>query len=314
MIDFRDFLRSLGLRPGTVAPDGKWRRCPTEAKPKRRNGAYKLLPGGTLGFAQDWTTMSEPAVWRAGKDADTPAFDVSAYRRHQAEARERQRRAVVSAKGFYATCRPLRGSHPYLESHDLSMRGCEGLRVDDDGWLVVPCMRRGQIVSLQRIAPDGTKRFWPGAPVAGTTYAIERGSATLTVLCEGLATGLAIYAAAPVARVLVCWNTGNLASLDIDLSGFSVIAADNDHGTEERQGTNPGIEAARKAAERLGCGVAWPEDIHGTDWADLRSERIAERKAMDRPYETDAQIRRDVDAQIRSALMREAKFVARGAA
>lgn len=313
MNDFTAFLRSLGLRPGTIAPDGKWRRCATESKPKKRNGAYKLLPGGAMGFAQDWESMSEPATWRPDKQS-VPDFDRAAFRRHQQEAREQQRKAIVAARGFYAGCRPLRGGHPYLDAHGLSMRGCEGLRVDDDGWLVVPCYRGRDVTSLQRIAPDGTKRFWPGAPVAGTTYTIERPSATLTVLCEGLATGLAIYAAAPISRVVVTWNTGNMTRLEMQLQGLAVIAADNDHGTAEKIGTNPGIEAARKAAERLGCGVCWPEDVRGTDWADLRSERIAERKEMARKYETEAQIRRDVDSHIRSELLRAAKFVARGAA
>jgi phage/plasmid primase-like uncharacterized protein len=114
--------------------------------------------------------------------------------------------------------------------------------------------------------------------------------------------------------VIVAWNAGNLAKLDMALQGLAVIAADNDHGTEERTGTNPGIEAARKAADSLGCGVAWPDGITGTDWSDYRNELVEERRSAARKYETEAQIKRDVDARIRSALMREAKYVARGAA
>jgi putative DNA primase/helicase len=222
--------------------------------------------------------------------------------------------ATEAARSFYSECLPLRGGHPYLEAHGLDMRGCEGLKVDPDGWLVVPCLRGRSVTSVQRIAPDGTKRFWPGASVAGTTYRIERRSATLTVLCEGLATGLACFAAAPITSVVVAWNAGNLARLDMALQGLAVIAADNDHGTEERTGTNPGIEAARKAADSLGCGIAWPEGITGTDWSDYRNELVEERRSAARKYETEAQIKRDVDARIRSALMREAKYVARGAA
>jgi phage/plasmid primase-like uncharacterized protein len=83
-----------------------------------------------------------------------------------------------------------------------------------------------------------------------------------------------------------------------------VIAADNDHGTEERTGTNPGIQAAQEAAQALSCGVAHPEGIRGTDWADARQEwaAIAESKGDRTPTRT-------ADAQIRGKIMAQARFV-----
>lgn len=314
MTSFDDFIRGLGLIPRGIAPDGKWRRCGTQEQPRKRNGAYKLALGGRIGWAQDWSTMSEPAEWRVGKDAKLPAFDVDAFRRGQQEAREAARLATLEARAFYERCAELRGGHPYLEAHGLDMRGCLGLKVDSRGWLVVPCLRGSAVMSLQRIAPDGTKLFWKGASVAGTTYRIERPGATVNVLCEGLATGLACYAALPTCRVIVTWNAGNLASVSDVPPGLSVIAADNDHWTEDRRGFNPGIEAAEKAAERLGCGVAYPRGIQGTDWSDYRQETYAERVERRGKYETRAQVRRAVDAEIGRELMRQARFVAQGAA
>lgn len=310
-MNFRAFLVSLGLNPKTVAADGKWRRCSTQDKPRSKNGAYKLAIDGRVGFAQDWATMQEPAVWRPDEDAKLPEFDPAALRRARAEQRRKLVDATTAARAFYQRCDPLRGGHPYLEDHGLGMRGCLGLKVDKDGWLVVPALQGRSLMSVQRISPTGDKRFWPGASVSGTSYPVERRSATVTVLCEGLATGLACYAALPMCRVLVAWNAGNLAKTPERPTGMVVIAADNDHATEERTGKNPGIEAAQDAADLLGCGVAYPTGIKGTDWADYRTERLAARLEREGPHETRGTIGRTVDAEIAGALMREAVFVAR---
>lgn len=306
MTDFTAFCHALGLRPGVVVPDGKWRRCPTEAHPRKRNGAYKLAPDGSVGWAQDWSTMSEPATWRAsGKNA--LAFDAREYRQRQEEAQRASEHATAEAREFYELAKPLRGGHPYLEAHGLDMRGCEGLKVDAKGWLVVPALRRGALQSLQRISPDGEKRFWYGASVAGTSYVVERRDAVVTVLCEGLATGLACYRSLSASRVVVAWNAGNLNAVDVG-NGMLVIAADNDHETEARIGRNPGLEAARKAAEQYGCGIAYPTGIHGSDWCDYLLERTADRMATKGRYTTPAAVRQSVEGEVRSALLREARL------
>lgn len=318
-VTFRAFLRSLGLHPRTIAPDGKWRRCPTESHPKKRNGAYKLAPDGRIGFAQDWATMTEPAVWRAGKETDLPEVDVLALRRAQQEHEAAVRRAIQEARAFYGRCEVLRGGHPYLEAHGLGMAGCGGLRVDQEGWLVIPAYHGRNIQSVQRIAPDGAKRFWPGAPVGGTRYTIGRGGGpeALTVLCEGFATGAACYTALLAhrrpARVVVLWDAGNLERAAKETPGWKVIAADNDHETEARTGRNPGLQAAQVAAEQSGAGIAYPTGIQGTDWADLAQERRAERLIRMGPHETRGGVEREVQAEIARELERQAKYVVRRA-
>lgn len=309
MNDFADFLRSLGFRPGAVVPDGRWKRCATESKPKKKNGAYKLVLDGSVGFAQDWETMSEPVIWRAGEKAELPHFDRDAHRRSLEDARIKRQNAIRAARSFYADCEPLRGGHPYLESHGLDMTGCYGLKIDRDGWMVVPARKGHSIMSLQRISPEGEKRFWPGAPVSGTTYRIEKRGAAVTVLCEGLATGLAVYACVPNPRVIVAWSTGNLSKIELP-PGLTVIAADNDHGTEERTGTNPGIEAAENVAAQIGCGIAYPIDIKGTDWSDYRKERMEIEMSRRLGHETRGRVTQKVEAEIRGRIMAAARFVA----
>jgi putative DNA primase/helicase len=308
---FDHFLRSLGLRPRTILPDGRIRRCATEDKPRGFNGAYKLMTDGRVGWGQDWGSMPKPAIWRARGRYDGPEpVDVAALRRAEQEQVEARRRAQDAARLFYSGCSELRGGHPYLAAKGLDMQGCHGLRVDGEGWLVIPALRNGIFQSIQRIAPDGTKRFWRGAPVKGSSYVIDRRDAQVTVYCEGLATGLACYRAVPASRVVVAWDAGNLAQLTDRSCGLTVVAADNDHGTAERLGKNPGLEAAQQAAQALGCGLAFPEGIKGTDFADYRVEHISQRLAR-RYRETTSRIERAVDAEIADRLMRAARFVPR---
>lgn len=328
---FAEFLRSLGLQPRDIRDDGRVRRCPTDDHPRSRNGAYWLAPGGFAGWAQNHATMGDIARWRAEGHVDVPEFDPKKLR----EAKRRQRHELIAAtraaRTFYEAATPLRGGHPYLAAHGLDMTGCFGIRVDLDGWLVVPAWRGESLTTVQRISPEGEKRFWTGASVKGSSYAIERRSAALTILCEGLATGLAVYAAVPLSRVVICFTTGNMAATAQRMpSGLTVIAADNDHRTicqrhrteglsapyepwEQRPEwctCNPGRCAAVDAASAIRCGVALPTEIDGTDWADWRQERLVARLEAwgRRGHVTEAMICRDVDAEVAREMQRNALF------
>jgi putative DNA primase/helicase len=317
MMDFNSFCCSIGLLPRAIDPDGRWHRCPTESHPHSKNGAYKLALDGGIGFAMDWSVHPEPLTWRPEGDIHLQPVDRAAIERRKAEERMRTAAATKAAQEYFAACRPLREGHPYLTKKHLDMAGCFGLRVEKAGWLVVPMYVNGQIISVQKISPEGEKLFWLGAPTRGAHYVIERRDAPLSVLCEGLATGLGIFAAVPTARVVVAFNAGNLARVAETLTwrGMVVVAADNDAATEQRTGTNPGIKAAQDAAAILGCGVAIPSGIVGTDWLDYRNEKIEERRQVPRFRRgiSDLGIRRAVDAEINAAMLRNATLSRRAA-
>ncbi len=311
MNGFADFCRSMGLHVGAAVPDGKWHRCTTDAKPRSKRGAWKLSIDSRIGWAWDPGVHSAPATWRPDQaTADAMPFDPAKLDAARAEARQAAIEAIRGARAFYDDCQPLRGGHPYLEAHALDMTGCFGLRIDRKGWLVVPAQYRGAIMTVQRISPDGDKRFWPGAPVKRACYRIERQTATVSVLCEGLATGLALFAAVPTCRVIAAFNSGNLIHAAPQMpAGLAVVASDNDWETEARIGTNTGLKAAQEAADAIGCGVAVPRDIEGTDFSDMRRELVAARMAIRHEHERESAIRRAVDAKIAAEIMRNAVFI-----
>lgn len=307
MSDFASFLRSADLIPGEVVADGKWYRCPTEAHPRKKNGSYKLAQDGMVGWCQNFEIHGEPLTWRPEADAQRGTFDREAFARRKAAERKALIEATHAAQRFYLDCQPLRGGHPYLTSHGLTMAGCFGLKVDREGWLVIPMLVGASIISVQRISPEGEKKFWYGASVKGGSYTINRPGASLSVLCEGFATGAAIFDAAPLTRVVVGFNAGNLPNVSLP-RGLAVVAADNDHETEARIGRNPGVLAAQQAGEALGCGVAIPSGIVGTDWADYRQEIVARRLAARKIGQREGEIRRAVDAEIAATMMRHAQY------
>ena len=271
---FEQALQASGLIPGAIVADGKWRRCKTTDKPKHRNGAYVLYADGR-GYFRNWATDHAVNSWGADTaQVRTPsAAEMAERERRKKQEREYRLRAIRGAREQWAQARSPRSLHPYLERKGLSAVGTNALRVHGDA-LIVPVFWRDRLMSIQSITPDGQKRFWTGAPVKGGAFVLDRPRAAVTAVCEGLATGLAIFQSLRMARVIVAFDAGNLIHAVDQLrpTGSVVICADNDHGTEAKRGTNPGREKAANAAELIGAGVAWPEGIEGTDFCDMLIE------------------------------------------
>lgn len=271
-MSFEAAMSASGLVPRIITPDGKWRRCATTDKPKKRNGAYILYPDGR-GYWRNWATDGELNSWRDDGVNHAKPIDFAAIERQRSAERQARIAAIRGAREAWAKAGPLRGLHPYLEKKGLSALGCAGLRQSGD-LLVIPVHFGDRITSLQTISPDGEKRFWKGAPVKGGSYVLRREKSALTAICEGFATGLAVYQSVKHATVVIAFDAGNLVHVVDRLRpvGSVVICADDDHGTQAKRGFNPGKEKAQSAADLIGAGVAWPVGIEGTDWADALLE------------------------------------------
>lgn len=276
-MSFEQAMQLAGLFPREVTADGRIRRCATKSHPHRRNGWYLLHLDGRRGVWGDNAIAPRQATGHWTNEETTSRQPTAEELERQRREKEKQRayriQAIRSARAFWNKARPLNRPHAYLERKGLSPFGCAGLR-QHDGLLVVPVLWKQSLISVQTITADGTKRFWPGAPVKAGSHCIDRPSAAITVLVEGLATGLAVYQSMRHARVVVAFDAGNLLPV-VDLlrpTGSVVIAADHDHGTQARRGFNPGVEKATNAAELIGCGVAWPTGIEGTDFCDFLLE------------------------------------------
>lgn len=254
-------------KPDAAEDRATWKSC-------RKRGPVKVAT--LFGIAKDhgWRPKAQTSAKL------TPAeLKARAAQRQAAEAQEassktqRQRQAAEEAARQWAEASP-EGSSDYLIRKGVANHGG---RFAPDGALLLP-MRdaAGELHNLQRIAPDGEKRFLPGGRKMGTLHVIgDPQAATCLLVAEGYATAASVHEA--TARpVVVAWDAGNLAHVVRALRGRYpelriALAGDDDKGTAARTGKNPGRAKATEAAKLAKGPAIFPAGLaeDGSDWNDL---------------------------------------------
>jgi phage/plasmid primase-like uncharacterized protein len=161
--------------------------------------------------------------------------------------------------------------HAYLDKKRVLSYG---LRVDDEGTLLIPMLGRDKkICSLQTIDGDGQKLFLTNGRAAGSYFRIgkSKGDDGSTIcIAEGYATGATVHeATGHGVFVAFCdWNLTAVAEMVRERypDAHIVICADDDWKTEG----NPGLASARKAARAVDGKVAVP--AFGDDRADEQTD------------------------------------------
>lgn len=231
-----------GLLIRDLIPDGRWHRCSTTDKPKKKNGAY--LFDGARGVVKNFATMANYAAYRDGVAVGQVDKAELRARKALAEADSRARQAEARALAEQMLARATLDVHPYLEAKGFPQE--KGLVLD--GELLIP-MREfrlyKQINSLQRIAADGTKLFLPGGKAKGSVFFIGPPAAAENWYCEGYADGLTLVLAGKnlyrQLRAVVCFSAANLASV-AKAMGRGFVYADNDEsGTGQKAAESTGL-------------------------------------------------------------------------
>jgi len=144
--------------------------------------------------------------------------------------------------------------------------------------LVVPlCNEHSEIVGLQYIHPDGSKKFEYGTPKQGNYFEFRPvlSESQIIYLVEGFATGATLFMALPD-PIFVAFDAGNLVHASKTLKRVYpknriIICGDDDRFSTE----NKGREAALKASREIKCDMLFPvfkELVEGkTDFNDLHS-------------------------------------------
>lgn len=276
-------------KPEAAEDRATWKSC-------RKRGPITVAT--LFGIAKDhgWRpeSVQTPATKLSAAELKAKAAQRKAAEELEAASQaQRQREAAGLAARQWAEA-SLDGSSAYLARKDV---GNHGGRFADDGALLLP-MRdaAGEMVNLQRIAPDGEKRFLPGGRKAGTLHLIgEPAGAPWLLVTEGYATGASVHEATgrPVA---VAWDAGNLAHVVRALRGQYpepriAIAGDDDRATQARTGKNPGRVKAAEAAKLAQGPAIFPEGLPeaGTDWNDLHQSAGVE------------EVRRQIEAALQAA-------------
>ena len=261
---FRDAIAAAGLTPpDEIIGDGKLHRFSSNGRPRDESGWYKFFdddrPAGAFGC---WRSDIS-STWKSSNPQEFTPAEREAYRARMRDA-EAARAAELAAAQAYAAQAAAdlwadstdADDHPYLTAKGING---EGARIHGDMLLVPMKHVAKQLVGLQRIYPDGSKRFIKGTPLAGAYCTIGIPSRDgVIAICEGYATGASIRAATGHC-VVVAFNAGNLQAVALKirkaLPGTTIIiCADDDAWTDG----NPGMKAAADAALASKSMVAFP--------------------------------------------------------
>ncbi|WP_083868067.1 toprim domain-containing protein [Halomonas smyrnensis] len=263
---------------------GRFERFDAPDKPKgNANGWYRIHSPQAASFGFWHSGVSEFVTLHGPTDPDAAALArLNTMRDRDRRDRERQQReaqVAERARRWWTEARPADPAHPYLErkrlpSHNLRQRG---------EMLLMPMYHDGELVNLERIFPDGSKRTLAGGRVRGVASLIGRlaGDERLLV-AEGWSTAAVLHDAMGC-PVVVARNADNLTPVarhlrqrlpDADIT----ICGDDDRHLPARGLTNKGRVAARHAALAIDARLLMPSFCQGcktcTDFADVRLCRL----------------------------------------
>ena len=272
-------IKELAAAPATIEPGPILRF--DDPKGKRGNLAcfcQLFSDGHPAGYFGNWRTGFYQTWVYGGVSSMTSAerqrFSIQiarAKQQREKERAERQQQAQEKALYLWEQASTAKPEHPYLMKKQVSPHNLRQLGTV----LLVPLYVNAQLANLQRIYPNGDKRFLSGGRITGAYSVIGSHPNTERVyMCEGWATGATIYQQTQC-PVLCAMNAGNLKPVAAQLRAAMpdsriIIAGDDDRETEG----NPGATKAIEAAQHIGGEVIfpqWPPDAPAslTDFNDL---------------------------------------------
>jgi predicted P-loop ATPase/phage/plasmid primase-like uncharacterized protein len=280
--------------------------------------------GGTFGHFSGDDPGTERFEWSGAPLSEEVLAETR--RRQEAADREQAERDARQAKLAANRARDQwnraaeHGESTYLERKRIT---AEGVRFDADGTIFVPMYQYGddaRLVGLQKITPDGAKRFNKGMEKKGASYLLGEVGADdqIVLVAEGYATARSIRMAVDEAfAVDVCFDAGGILPAVRYLRAtypdvHVLVCADDDWKIEQRMrdwladefafrgelvfGADPvRIEAKNTwymvavSRRRDDNGVPYVEVSYGNDVMPLRRKRF-ENTGLKRAYEAAATV------------------------
>lgn len=278
MATLPDAMKAAGFDPPDTITPGKTTRFSTNGKRSDLSGWVHLF-ADEQGAAFGCWRSGEQHTWQAKRDRPLNAIEQAEFRRKVEAARkaahqEREagyQTAAANAQAEWSAAPPAPTTYPYTVKKGIKPHMA---RIDSNGRLLIPVHGiDGNIQSLQRIAPDGAKRFMTGGKMRhGHVWMGEPKNAPVLLLCEGWATGSSLHQATGY-PVCVCFSAGNLKPVAemVRKSAFTasarlLICGDDDTQTEG----NPGRTKATEAAQAVGAGMVFP--VSSGDFNDMAQD------------------------------------------
>lgn len=295
------------LYPEEIICDGKVHRFKVSADDARKSGWYVCFQNYTFKSGETYEVAvfgnfrtAEKFIYK-NENVTTTAQDrkaikeqIAAATRKSEEIRELLWDEVANEAEKTWNDLNFEGQSLYLDKKKITLKDQYGIRFDENGSIFIP-MRdiEGRIWSYQQIRSDGTKLYLKGGKKTGNFHVIGEKlleSSETVRICEGFATGVAIYLSTEE-PVIVAFDSGNLLSVSKNLKQAYndktfIICGDDDRWKKDEQGNprpNVGKEKSEEAAKAVAGKSILPKfknsDSCPTDFDDLlRLEGIDEVK------------------------------------
>jgi putative DNA primase/helicase len=241
--------------------DGKVRRTATVTHPAKKNFTYVLYPDGLAGWFENHETGDGPRrIYLVGKETEIATDQrekwEAARMKRETLAEKKRIAARILAQEICGRARPADPWHAYLAKKKI--RPFKLLQVEAD--LIAPIVSvEGEVQTLERIRPDGTKGFLPGGRVSGNFYALgDVWNTRRLLVCEGVATSHCLFEATglPTLAAMFAGNLEAVGRVILKVMGKRkvLVCADDDWQTKG----NPGLTAATRLAELVEGRVTLP--------------------------------------------------------
>lgn len=276
--DFLAFMETNGVKPAeeiaSRLASGSLIRFVCEGDGKGRKNGWAILylderPAGAFG---NYKINTGTLKWKSG--ADRPALSQAerdalqrewraAKEKRETEKRDNERQAALDAAELWQRAGPASPDHGYVERKRLN----PGALRQNGSTLLIPMFdAAGLLWNLQRIAPNGEKRFLRGGRVDDLFCIIgDFEGACEAAIGEGYATMDAVNQAAEIPAIVAfsAKNMTRVARLWADTRPdlHFIIVADDDAALAEARPEigNVGRTAAEAAAAEIGAKVAYPK-------------------------------------------------------
>jgi putative DNA primase/helicase len=268
---FRNAMQASGIiAPSHIVADGQRHRFHVEGrKAGSKDGAYFLhLDGNPVGWFMDWKTGIS-GKWTS--DGKTRPFTLAMRQQIEQERKQRElekqlchEQAAKTAAYIWGKAIPAT-DHPYLTRKKIQPHHTRIYQ----GKLTIPVYDESrELVSLQFIYPDGTKRPLTGAKKKACFSAIRKdNNADVILIAEGFSTSASLHEASGH-YVAIAFGKGNLLPTaqvirKLYPKAEIIICGDND-------ADGGGQKAAIEAAAFVNGKYKIPPNI-GQDWNDFLS-------------------------------------------
>lgn len=264
---------------------GRFERFDAPDKAKGNgNGWYCIHSPQAASFGIWHMDVSEVVTLHGASDPEAAAqarLDAMRERdRRDRERRANEAKAKEVANRWWSQAGPGDPAFPWLAGKRLPPYA---LRQRGE-MLLMPMYFEGELVNLERIFPDGSKRTLNNGRVKGVASLIGRlAGASRVLVAEGWSTAAALHEAM-CAPVVVARNADNLAPVARRLRqrlpdnvAMTICGDDDRHLLAQGLG-NKGAVEARHAALAIGADLLMPSFCEGcercTDFADVRLCRL----------------------------------------